>query len=432
MSLIWPGENYLKPPIYNMINFERYSLENGLKVILHKDETTPMVTVNVLYDVGSRDEQPDKTGFAHLFEHLMFGGTPRFPDYDKIAQAAGATNNAFTSNDLTNYYISLPAANLETGLMLEADRMDGLLFSPESLEVQRKVVIEEFKQRYLNKPYGDVWLEISPLAYQVHSYAWQTIGKKVEHIQDVTLNDVKAFFAKHYNPQNAVLSISGNIDIKTVKSLVNKWFGGVSSGIAYQRKLQSEPPKTQKQTLKLERDVPQNAIYKVYNMPGRNSAGFYSGDLLSDLIGRGLSSRIYKELVSDKRLFTTAGASVTGNFDPGLFIVSGMLSPGVDFDKAENALDKIIDDVKNGEILDSELEKIKNKVESTFLFNNINHSDIAFHLVWFELMGNAGNINKEVNRYREVKKEDLRSFACEYLKDNQSSVLYYTSKTPLK
>ena len=412
-----------------MINFEQYRLENGLRVILHKDETTPMVTVNVLYDVGSRDEQPDKTGFAHLFEHLMFGGTPRFPDYDKIAQAAGATNNAFTSKDLTNYYISLPAANLETGLMLEADRMAGLLFSPESLEVQRKVVIEEFKQRYLNKPYGDVWLEISPLAYQVHPYAWQTIGKNIEHIRDATLDDVKNFFVKHYNPQNAVLSISGNIDIASAKNLVNKWFGALERGTAYQRELQNEPPKTQKQTRKLKRDVPQNAIYKVYKMPGRSSAGFYSGDLLSDLMGRGLSSRMYKELVSDKRLFTTAGASVTGNFDPGLFIVSGMLSPGVDFGKAEKALDRIITEVENGVIPDSELYKIKNRVESTFLFNNTSHSDIAFHLAWFELMGDAGDINKEVSRYREVKKDELRSFAGEYLKDNQSSVLYYESKT---
>ena len=415
-----------------MINFKRYQLQNGLKVLLNKDETTPMVTVNILYDVGSRDEQSDKTGFAHLFEHLMFGGTPRFPEYDKIAQQAGASNNAFTSKDLTNYYISLPAANIETGLMLEADRMGGLLFSGESLEVQRKVVIEEFNQRYLNKPYGDVWLELSAIAYKTHPYAWQTIGKKIEHIQDATLNDVKAFFAKHYNPQNAVLSISGNIDFKAANKLVDKWFGGIAAGQLYKRNLPVEPLKSQKQTLKIVRDVPQNAIYKVYPMPGRTHHDFYSGDLLSDLLGRGLSSRIYQELVSKKRLFTAAGASVSGNLDPGLFIVNGMISPGVSFEKAEKELDGMIEQVKKGAIADAELEKIKNKVESTFLFNNIKHSDIAFHLAWFELLGDAGNINTEVNKYREISKNDIRSFASKYLEDNYASVLYYKSKSPAK
>jgi predicted Zn-dependent peptidase len=411
-----------------MIKFERYKLDNGLRVILHHDKTTPMVTVNVIYDVGSRDEKSNKTGFAHLFEHLMFGGTPRFPDYDIIAQQAGAANNAFTSKDLTNYYISLPAANLETGLMLEADRMAGLQFSPESLEVQRKVVIEEFKQRYLNKPYGDVWLELSKVAYREHPYAWQTIGKKIEHIEDATLDDVKNFFSKHYNPKNAVLSISGNIDIKKVKKQVDKWFGSINQGIAYKRDLPKEQLKTQKQTLTIKRDVPQSAIYKVYQMPGRNDPAFYSGDLLSDLLGRGLSSRIYKKLVSEKRIFTSAGASVTGNFDPGLFIMSGMLSPEVDFETAEKALDEIIEDVKTEEIPNPELEKIKNKVESTFLFNNINHSDVAFHLAWFELMGDANDINKEVNKYREVSKEEIRSFARKYLDNNRSTALYYEAK----
>ena len=411
-----------------MINFERYQLQNGLKVILYKDVTTPMVTVNVLYDVGSRDEHSEKTGFAHLFEHLMFGGTPRFPDYDKIAQKAGATNNAFTSNDLTNYYISLPAANLEIGLMLEADRMAGLIFSSESLEVQRKVVIEEFKQRYLNQPYGDVWLELFPLAYQSHPYAWPTIGKEIKHIEDATLNDVRSFFKKHYNPKNAVLSVSGNIEIEMVKKQIEKWFGQLDGGQIYHRKLQIEPPQLKKRELKLQREVPQNAIYKVYHMPDRVSSEFFSGDLVSDLIGRGYSSWIYKQLISDKRLFTNASASVTGNLDPGLFILNGMLSPGIGFDQAEDALDGIIEKVKTGNILDVELDKIKNKVESTFLFGNIKHSDIAFHLAWFELLGDANWINNEVGRYSEVTKEMMRHFAKEHLNDNQSSVMYYSSK----
>ena len=411
-----------------MINFERYQLQNGLKVILNKDVTTPMVTVNVLYDVGSRDEHSDKTGFAHLFEHLMFGGTARFPDYDKIAQKTGATNNAFTSNDLTNYYISLPAANVEIGLMLEADRMAGLLFSSESLEVQRKVVIEEFKQRYLNKPYGDVWLELYPLAYQSHPYAWPTIGKEIKHIEDATLDDVRFFFSKHYNPNNAILSIAGNFDIEKVKKQIEKWFGILDGGRVYHRKLPSESLQLKKRKLKLQRDVPQNAIYKVFHMPDRASSEFYTGDLVSDLIGRGYSSWIYKQLISKKRLFTNASASVSGSMDPGLFILSGMLSPGIEFEQAEDALDEIIKRVKSGEILDVELDKIKNKVESTFLFSNIKHSDKAFHLAWFELLGDADWINSEVSRYREVSRDKMRHFAKEYLNDNQSSVMYYSSK----
>jgi len=411
-----------------MINFERFKLHNGLKVILQKDVTTPMVTVNVLYDVGSRDEHSEKTGFAHLFEHLMFGGTPRFPDYDKIAQKAGATNNAFTSNDLTNYYISLPASNLETGLMLEADRMAGLLFSSESLEVQRKVVIEEFKQRYLNKPYGDVWLELSPLAYLSHPYAWPTIGKEIKHIEDANLDDVRSFFAKHYNTKNATLSVVGNIDIDLVKNQIEKWFGTLNGGVVYRRELSSEPFQTKKRKLKLLREVPHNAIYKVFHMPDRLSSEFYSGDLVSDLIGRGYSSWIYKQLVSEKRLFTSASASVSGSMDPGLFILSGMLSPGIEFEQAEVALDEIINNVKTGEILDVELDKIKNKVESTLLFGNIKHTDKAFHLAWFELLGDANWINEEVSRYREVSVELIRNFAKEHLNDDQSSVLYYSSK----
>jgi len=411
-----------------MINFERYQLQNGLRVILHKDITTPMVTVNVLYDVGSRDEHPDKTGFAHLFEHLMFGGTPRFPDYDKIAQKAGATNNAFTSNDLTNYYISLPAANLETGLMLEADRMAGLLFSSESLEVQRKVVIEEFKQRYLNKPYGDVWLELYPLTYQSHPYAWPTIGKEIKHIEDATLNDVRSFFTKHYNPKNAILSVVGNIDIEIAQKQIEKWFGHLEGGKAYHRKLPLELDQTKKRVLTLQREVPQSAIYKVFHMPDRASSEYYTADLVSDLIGRGYSSWIYKQLISEKRLFTNAGASVSGSMDPGLFILSGMLSPGIEFEQAESALDEIIRKVKIGEILDTELDKIKNKVESTFLFSNIKHSDKAFHLAWFELLGNADWINSEVSKYRDITVDMMRNFAKEQLNDNQSSVMYYSSK----
>ena len=415
-----------------MIKFERYQLENGLKVILHRDVSTPMVTVNVLYDVGSRDENPHRTGFAHLFEHLMFGGTPRFPDYDKIAQKAGASNNAFTSQDLTNYYITLPASNLEIGLILESDRMDGLLFSQESLEVQRKVVIEEFKQRYLNKPYGDVWLNLFPLAYKRHPYAWPTIGKKIEHIRDASMDEVKGFFDKHYNPSNAILCVAGNIDFEKVKRLVKKHFGRIKNKNHYKRVLPIEPVQQNKRTKLLERPVPQNAIYKVYHIPKRKSSAFYALDLVSDLLGNGNSSRIYKRLVREKRLFTSAGSWVLGNFDPGLIFISGMLSPGVDFETAENALDQLIEEVKAGDIPGEELDKVKNKIESSLIFSNTQLYNRAFHMAWFELLGDAEGINRELYKFREVKGREMAGNAEKYLNDDSSSVLYYSAKNTEK
>ncbi len=415
-----------------MVDFERYVLENGLRVILHQDSSTPMVTINVLYDVGARDENPDKTGFAHLFEHLMFGGTPAIPDYDDIAQRAGASNNAFTSNDLTNYYISLPAINMESGLMLESDRMQGLLFSPESLEVQRKVVIEEFKQRYLNKPYGDIWLELSPLAYRQHPYLWPTIGKKVAHIEDATLEDVKGFFKKHYSPSNAILSIAGNIDIEQTKKWIIKWFGAIPSGKKYERNIVQEEKQNKKRTLHLKRDVPQNSFNKVYHMPERMGAAYLVGDLTSDLLGRGISSWLHKVLVKEKKLFTQIGASVTGSIDPGLFSISGMMVPEASFEEVENEIEKVLRKLREGDFSQSEVDSLLNKVESTYLFNEISHSNKAFNLAYFELLGNIDLINEEMSDYRNLTVNDIVEFASTYLIDDNASVIYYESKTQEK
>jgi predicted Zn-dependent peptidase len=410
-----------------MVDYVKYTLDNGLRVILHKDNTTPMVTINVLYDVGSKDEDPDKTGFAHLFEHLMFGGTPEIPDYDAIAQEAGASNNAFTSTDITNYYISLPAVNMETGLMLESDRMQGLLFSAESLEVQRKVVIEEFKQRYLNKPYGDIWLELAPLAYTHHPYLWPTIGKNIKHIEEATLEDVKAFFKKHYSPSNAILSIAGNIDIEQTKKDIEKWFGPIPSGNKYDRELKQEPLQSEKRTLTLKRDVPQSAINKVFHMPARMEEGYLSGDLISDLLGRGFSSWFYKNLVKEKKLFTEVHASVAGSMEPGLFSISGMISPGVSFEEAERGIDELLEDLKEGKIDQSLVDKLLNKIESTTVFNEINHSNKAFNLAYYELLGDIELINDEIEKYRLLKIKEIKEFSNAYLMDENSSVLYYES-----
>ena len=412
-----------------MVDFERYVLENGLRVVLHEDTSTPMVTINVLYDVGSRDEDPKRTGFAHLFEHLMFGGTPDINDYDDVAQRAGASNNAFTSNDITNYYISLPAINMETGIMLEADRMKGLLFSPESLEVQRKVVIEEFKQRYLNKPYGDIWLELSPLSYHQHPYSWPTIGKNIKHIEDATLDDVKRFFKKHYSPSNAILSIAGNIDSAQTKEWVEKWFGVIPTGNKYNRKIKQEKRQKEKRTLHLKRDVPQNSFNKVYHMPARMDDDYLAADLTSDLLGRGISSWLHKALVKEQKLFTQIGANVTGNIDPGLFSISGMIAPSVSFEDAETALEEVINRVRIGDSSESEIESLLNKVESTYLFNEISHSNKAFNLAYFELLGNVDLINNEMNTYRDLRLKNISDFASKYLIEENASVIYYESKS---
>jgi len=411
-----------------MIDFEKYTLANGLRVILHEDKSSPMLTINVLYDVGSKDEDIKRTGFAHLFEHLMFGGTPAIPDYDDIAQRAGASNNAFTSNDITNYYITLPAINEEVGLMLEADRMRGLAFSPESLEVQRKVVIEEFKQRYLNKPYGDVWLELSPLAYKDHPYSWPTIGKNIQHIEEASLEDVKAFFKKHYSPQNAILCVAGNIDIAQTKEWIEKWFAPIPGGVKYHRHLPLEKKQEKKRQLRLERDVPQDSFTKVYHMPGRMAEGYLVGDIISDLLGRGSSSWAYKSLVKEQKLFSEIHISVTGNTEPGLFIISGMLSEGISFEEAEKGVEEVMQKVRDGKIKQAEIDRLLNKIETTFLFHEMSHSDIAYNLAHFELLGDIDLINHEIEHYRSLKVEDLKRFANEFLIEKNASVLYYSSK----
>jgi len=302
-----------------MIPFSEFTLDNGLRVIVHEDRTVQIAVMNILYDVGSRDEQPHKTGFAHLFEHLMFGGSKNIPSYDEPLQMVGGENNAFTNTDITNYYLTVPASNLETGFWLESDRMLSLSFDPKVLEVQRKVVIEEFKQRYLNQPYGDVWLKIRPLAYTIHPYQWATIGKEISHIENATMDDVKEFFFTHYLPNNAVLVVAGNVTLEQVKQLSEKWFGPIPSGKRTERKLPTEPKQTQKRTLTVEAKVPANALYKSYHMPGRFHKDYYVADLLSDMLSRGQSSRLYETLVKEKEIFNSISSFVMGTIDPGAY-----------------------------------------------------------------------------------------------------------------
>jgi predicted Zn-dependent peptidase len=330
-----------------MIAFEKFTLENGLRVLVHKDESTPIVAVNILYNVGARNEHPDKTGFAHLFEHLMFGGSKNIAVFDEPLERVGGENNAFTNNDITNYYLTLPQQNLETAFWLESDRMNELAFSEKSLEVQRNVVVEEFKQRYLNQPYGDVWLLLRPLAYKIHPYQWSTIGKEISHIENATMEDVKAFFYRYYRPNNAIMVVAGNVDVVQIKHLSEKWFGNIPPGDEFQRNIPFEPLQTEERILSVERDVPYDAIYKTYHICKRTDKEYFSFDLISDILSNGKSSRFNNELVKKQKLFSEINAYHTGDIDNGLFVISGKLHQGIEMTIAENAIDNEIEKLKN-------------------------------------------------------------------------------------
>jgi predicted Zn-dependent peptidase len=411
-----------------MIEFERFTLDNGLRVLFYHDPTTPMAVVNTLYDVGARDESPERTGFAHLFEHLMFGGSINIPNFDGPLQQAGGTNNAFTSNDITNYYDVLPAQNLETALWLESDRMLSLAFTKKSLEVQRSVVIEEFKQRYLNQPYGDLWLEFRPHAYKKHPYKWATIGKNIEHIEDATMEEVKAFFKRHYHPANAILCIAGNLEFENVKSLVEKWYGDIPSQEKVKRVLPIEPPQTEFRTKTIVRDVPSDAFYYGFKMPGRQKEGYYTADLISDVLGRGESSRLYQRLNKQLDLVTEINAYIMGSHDDGLLVVSGKPKDEVDMEKIDREIWKVVDEIQNSSIAETELEKIINKVKTTKVFSEQGILNKAMGLCLHELLGDANDINTETEAYEAVTAHDIQHYAKSILAKTNCSQLLIKAK----
>ena len=408
-----------------MINFEKFTLDNGLKIIVHKDTSSSIVAFNVLYDVGAKDEQPDKTGFAHLFEHLMFGGSINIPRYDEPLQKAGGENNAFTSNDITNYYITLPKQILEIAFWLESDRMLSLAFSPKSLDVQKNVVIEEFKQMFLNQPYGDVWLLLRPLAYKVHPYQWPTIGKDISHIENAKMKDVKAFYKKFYNPNNAILSIAGDVDIEKIKKLANKWFAPIKKDKKSLRKLPVEPEQKSPEKLTVKRNVPFHSIYKVFHTCSRRDKEFHTVDLLSDILSNGNSSRLHNELIKKQKLFSEINAFLTGGIENGLFVVSGKLIKGISMQKAEEAINTELDKIKNNTIEKNELQKVKNKIESTLVFSEMNVLNKDMNLAFAELLGDASLINKEIEKYLTVTKEQITKQANLIFRENNCSTLYY-------
>jgi zinc protease len=410
-----------------MIKFEKFTLANGLKVIVHEDKTTPMAVVNVLYDVGAKDENPEMTGFAHFFEHLMFGGSINIESYDEPLQTAGGENNAFTTNDLTNYYCQLPAQNIETAFWLESDRMLNLAFSKKSLEVQRKVVSEEFKEHYINKPYGDVWHKLRKVAYTTHPYRWMTIGASLQHIEDAKLEDVKAFFKKHYNPSNAILAVAGNVELEQVKLLAEKWFGPIPAGEKYKRNLPQEPTQTEPRFIEVKADVPLDALYKCWHIYSRTDPRYYTADLISDILSGGGSSRLFQSLVKEQKLFSNLECYQMGSTDAGLMVIEGKLVKGVDIKAADAAINIELNKLKATGISQAELEKVLNKTESSMAFEDMSVLNRTTSIAMYELLGDADLINKELENYRAVTADDILKETNLIFDENNCTTMYYLS-----
>ena len=408
-----------------MITVNRHTLDNGLRIVHSEDKDTQMVALNVLYNVGARDEHPEHTGFAHLFEHLMFGGSINIPDYDIHVQNAGGENNAWTNNDITNYYITLPKQNVETGFWLESDRMLSLDFSEKSLDVQRHVVIEEFKQRNLNQPYGDVGHLVRGMVYKEHPYQWPTIGKETSHIEQATLDEVKDFFFRFYAPNNAILSITGNISFEKAVELTEKWFGPIPRRDVKPRNLPMEPQQTEERRLTVERKVPVDALYMAFHKCDRKHEDYHTFDLMSDILCNGRSSRLIQRLIKEQQVFSSIDAYISGSIDAGMFQIAGKPAPGVSLQEAEEAIWRELEAMKTERIDEDELEKVKNRYESEQIFSNINYLNVATNLAFFELIGQAEDINHEVEKYRAVSTERIMEIAKRTFVRENCSVLYY-------
>lgn len=412
-----------------MIEYHQINLDNGLRVLIHQDRTSPMAVVNILYNVGSKDEDEGKTGFAHLFEHLMFGGSANIPSYDTPLQKVGGENNAFTTPDITNYYLTLPSVNLETAFWLESDRMSGLTFNPQVLEVQRKVVIEEFKQRYLDQPYGDAWLKLRPLAYQKHPYRWATIGKDVSHIEAATMEDVRSFFKRFYHPANAIMVVAGDVDINAVEKLCEKWFSEIPAGPFHHRSLVAEPSQQEARKLEVTADVPVDAFYQVYHTPKRFEPKYYQADLLSDILGRGKSSRLYQTLVKNKHIFSSISAHVTGSLDPGLMVIQGKLAEGKTCQQGHQEVMEEIAKLLTEGVSTQELNKVKNQAESSLSFSEVSLLNRSMNLAVAAVAGDPQYVNQEIEMIRAVTKTDIMDRAAEILKPESSSTLYYQKQS---
>ncbi len=411
-----------------MTEFDRFILDNGLRVIVHHDASTPIVAMNILYNVGSRDEHAGRTGFAHLFEHLMFGGSVNIPRFDEPLERVGGENNAFTNNDFTNYYLTVPGHNLETAFWLESDRMLNLAFSTKSFDVQRNVVVEEFRQNYLNQPYGDAWLLLRPLAYKVHPYRWAPIGIEPSHIENAGMDDVRDFYERFYNPCNAIMVIAGNVDTENIKELSEKWFGSIDKGSENHRNLPVEPEQAEARSLTVKCDVPYDAIYKAWHMCSRADEGFFATDLISDILSAGHSGRLIQKLVKNQHLFSDISAFISGDVEAGLFVITGKLMKSVSMEEAESALQHEIDEICTHAISVTELQKVKNRVEAMMVFSEMRVLDKAMNLAYYELLGDASQVNFLVEKYANVTAEDISAEAKKIFRTENCSTLYYLAK----
>jgi zinc protease len=411
-----------------MIHYNRFVLDNGLRILVHEDTATPMAVLNVMYDVGARDENPAQTGFAHLFEHLMFGGSINIKDYDEPLQRAGGENNAYTTNDLTNYYCQLPAQNIETAFWLESDRMLSLAFSKKSLEVQRKVVCEEFKEHYINQPYGDVWHKMRALTYTVHPYRWMTIGQELSHVENAQLDDVKNFFFKHYRPINAIVVVAGNVKTEDIKRLAEKWFGNIPMGEKYVRQLPQEPTQTAARRLEVIADVPLDAIFKTWHMGPRLEKGYYAAEIITEILGGGASSRLYQALVKEKQLFSNIECYQFGSIDPGIVTIEGKLVKGINPSIAEAAIEEELDKIKSTLVSEQELQKVKNKTESLITFEDMTILSRAGSLANYELLGDANLMNEEMGRYQAITTKEILQYSQQIFDVNNSNTMVYCSK----
>ena len=410
-----------------MIDYKKSTLKNGLTLLTHRDSSSPIAVVNVLYKVGARDENPEKTGFAHLFEHLMFSGSRNVKSFDGELQIVGGENNAFTCNDYTNYYITLPKQNLETALWLEADRMLHPNITQQNLDTQRSVVVEEFNQRYLNQPYGDVWLLLRPLAYKTHPYSWATIGKNVDHIKNATLDDVKKFFDAHYFPSNAIISIVADIDHEKIARLVEKWFSEIPDRPTIKSNIPKELPQTELRTLAVKRNVPLTYLYKAYKMCNRHNPDYYVCDVLTDILSGGKSSRMYKNLIKNTDLFASANAFISGDIDDGLLIVCANLLPNVDLEIAEKTIDNEIEKMCTKKVSKYELDKVKNKIEASQIYSETSIMNKAMILCYYEMLGNIDLMNLEPDYYRAITADDIMRVSQNVLVEERCSTLYYKS-----
>jgi len=406
-----------------MINYHKFTLLNGLRVLFHKDETTPMAVVNTLYDVGARDEHYNLTGLAHLFEHLMFSGSKNVENFDQSLQKVGGQSNAFTSNDITNYYINLPKNQIETALWVESDRMTQLVLSDKNLETQRQVVIEEFKQRYLNQPYGDTWLELRPLVFEQHPYQWATIGKNLDHIERVKKQDALDFYDQFYHPNNAVLCIAGSFENDEVEDLVHAWYGDLPAGKRSKRLLPIEPMQKEYRRKEIERDVPACAFYFAFKMEGRNSEQYAIADLVSDILGRGKSSLLYQRYFQEKQWVSEISAFILGSLDPGLLVIAGKLHDENKVSDLESDLFEFIEEIKQKGVFQKDLDKVRNKFLTSKMFEELSLYSRAMNLAYFELLGDANLINTETKNYQRINTEMIQNTMKEILKMESCSTL---------